>query len=101
MQIAIRKKKENVPLGRTEIECDIAFEKALPSRKEIREALCAAIGASPELLVIVSSKAKFGSKQGVVIAHIYKDKESLKVERKHLLVRDGLAEKPKKDASKK
>lgn len=99
MQVTVTGKKENKALGRTEITCAMAFEKAMPSRKELREAICAATGGKPELLVIVSSKGSFGTKSGVVLAHAYSSKESLAVEKKHLLVRDGLMEKPKKAAA--
>jgi ribosomal protein S24E len=95
MQVTVTGKKENKALGRAEITCAIAFENAMPSRKELREAICAATGAKPDLLVIVSSKGGFGTKSGVVLAHAYESKEGLAVEKKHLLVRDGLMEKPK------
>jgi ribosomal protein S24E len=95
MQVTVTGKRENKALGRMEIACAIVFEKAMPSRKELREAICAATGAKPDLLVIVSSKGGFGTKSGMVLAHAYENKEALAVEKKHLLVRDGLLEKPK------
>ena len=101
MQVTVKGKKENKLLARTELTCDIAFEKAMPSRKELREAICTATGIKPELLVIVSSKGGFGTRSGTVLAHAYDSKEALAVEKKHLLVRDGLVEKPKKAAKSK
>jgi ribosomal protein S24E len=98
MELTIKGKTENKALGRQSIECDLSFDKAMPSRKEIREAICAAIGADPALLVIVSAKGSFGTNTAKVIAHAYKDKAALSVERSYLLVRDGLAEKKKKAA---
>jgi len=98
MQVNIKDKKENKSLGRQEITCDISFEKAKPSRKDLREAICTAIGISPELLVIVSSKGGFGQRSGTVLVHAYANKEALAVEKKHLLVRDGMMEKKKKAA---
>jgi ribosomal protein S24E len=97
MQLVIRDKKENKALKRTEILCEVGFEKTVPSRKEIREAICASTGFSPELLVIVSITGVFGSKKAKVIAHYYQDKNALAVERKYLLIRDGLLEKKKKE----
>jgi len=98
MELAIKEKNENPLLGRTEFACKVAFDAAPPSRKQLREAICAATGIPPELLVIVSIKGAFGSKEANVIAHGYKSKEALAVERKYLLIRDGLAEKEKKPA---
>jgi ribosomal protein S24E len=98
MDLAIKDKKENASLNRTEMTCEVGFEKAMPGRKELREAVCAATGAAPELLVIISAKGGFGTNKAIVKAHAYKSKEAFSVERKHLLVRDGLAEKAKKAA---
>jgi ribosomal protein S24E len=50
------------------------------------------------LLVIVSSKGGFGERSGTVLVHAYVNKEALAVEKKHLLVRDGMMEKKKKAA---
>jgi ribosomal protein S24E len=96
MELAVKGKKENKSLGRTEIVCSVSFSKAMPSRKEIREAICAATGVAPELLAVVSVRGSFGSRQAEVIAHAYKDKQGMAAERSYLLVRDGLAEKKKK-----
>ncbi|MCX6771260.1 MAG: hypothetical protein NTX79_04350 [Candidatus Micrarchaeota archaeon] len=96
MQVNILDKKENKSLQRQEITCGVAFDKAKPSRKDLREAICTATGIAPELMVIVSSKGGFGERSGTVLVHAYASKEGLAVEKKHLLVRDGMAEKKKK-----
>jgi ribosomal protein S24E len=93
MELLVKSRQENKALSRTEMVCEASFDKAVPSRKELREAICAAAGTDPALLVVVSVEAGFGSKRAVVAAHAYKSKEALAVERKHLLVRDGLAQK--------
>ena len=95
MELTIKQKAENKPLGRQQLACELLYDKAMPSRKEIREAICAATGADPALLVIVSAKGGFGSNKAEVLAHLYKDKAAFTLEQKHLLVRDGLMEKPK------
>jgi len=96
MELAITDKKENKTLGRTDITCTISFDKAMPSRKEIREAICAANGAAPDLLVIVSVNGSFGTQKATVLARVYSSKQALAVESRHLLVRDHLAEKKAK-----
>ncbi|VVC01864.1 30S ribosomal protein S24e [uncultured archaeon] len=98
MDVTIKDKKENASLNRQELFCEVTFDKAMPSRKQLREAICAATGVPPELLVIVSAKGGFGTAKAVVEAHAYKDKGALSVERRYLLVRDGLLEKQKKAA---
>ena len=96
MELAITDKKENKSLARTEITASISFDKAMPSRKEIREALCAATGVAPEQLVIISATGNFGTQKATVLAHTYASKEAAAIEGKHLLVRDGLAQKAEK-----
>jgi len=96
MELLIKDKKENHSLLRQEISCELSYEKAMPPRKQIREAICAATGADPALLVVVSAKGAFGTNKAVVLARIYKSKEALGVEGRHLLIRDGLAEKKAK-----
>ena len=98
MQVNVKDKKENKSLSRQEITCEISFEKAKPSRKDLRDAICTATGIAPELLVIVSSTGGFGQRSGTVLVHAYASKEALSVEKKHLLVRDGMMEKKKKAA---
>jgi ribosomal protein S24E len=98
MELIVKDKHENKALGRQELTCELSFDKATPARKQMREAICAATGIAPELLIIVSAKGAFGTNKAIVLAHAYKDKQSAAVERKHLLVRDGLAEKGKKQA---
>lgn len=100
MELAVKDKSENKAIGRTEFVCELSFDKATPSRKQIREAVCAAVGCSPELLVIVSANGNFGSQKATVSAHVYKDKQSISLAGHHLLIRDGLAEKAKKEAKK-
>ena len=101
MELKITNKKENKALERDEYFGVLSFDKAMPSRKVMREAICAATGAIPELLVIVSAKGEYGTNKASVIAHVYKDKAKMSAERHYLLVRDGLAEKKKKEPKKK
>lgn len=99
MDLTVKDKYENKAIGRQDITCELSFDKATPSRKQVREAICAATGVAPELLVIVSMDGAFGTNKATVVAHAYKDKAALSVERRHLLVRDGMAEKEKKQTA--
>jgi len=100
MDIEIRERKENKPLGRQELLCSLAFEKEVPSRKAVREALCAALGVAPELLVVEWIRGGFGTRGAEARAHIYKEKAGAAAAARHLLVRDGLAQKKKKEEKK-
>lgn len=94
--------KENRILGRREIAADVSFEKSTPPRKEIKDFLCGKIGANPESAVISNISSKFGSRSAVVILHVYADKKAaLATEPRHILVRDGMAEKKAAPAAQK
>jgi ribosomal protein S24E len=99
MDLTIKNKAENKALGRTVLTCEIMFDKAVPSRKEIREAICAATGADPAQLIIVSVLNRFGERRAIATAHQYATKAGAGVAKKHLLIRDGLAQKEKKAAA--
>lgn len=101
MEMDVRDKKENKLLGRQEISFSVKYEKAMPSRKEMREALSTAMGANAELLVIKHASGTFGAKEAKGIAYLYSDKEAAQKEVKHLRVRDGLAAKEEKKKDKK
>ena len=96
MELSIKNKEENKLLKMQTLTCEVSFEKAIPSRKQIRDAICAATGVDPPLLVVSSIKGQFGAQKAIVVAHAYANKESLAVEKKHLLVRDGLIQKEAK-----
>jgi len=100
MDLTVKSKRENPALSRQEMECVVSFDKAVPSRKQLREAIAAATGADQQLLVIVSVGTEYGSKEAFVSARLYASKGALAIERRHLLVRDGLAEKKAKGGKK-
>ncbi|GEM_PF-1150458 len=99
MELSINNKSDNNSLNRQEIDCTVSFDKQMPSRKKLRQEIASAAGVDEKLLIIVSAQGAYGTNTAKVIAHIYKDKESmLATEKEHLLMRDGLIEKqePKK-----
>lgn len=96
MELSIKNKEENKLLSMQTLTCEVSFDKAVPSRKQIREAVCAASGVDPSLLVIDTITGQFGTQKAIVKAHAYASKEALAVEKKHLLVRDGLVQKEEK-----
>ncbi|MBU0586798.1 30S ribosomal protein S24e [Candidatus Micrarchaeota archaeon] len=97
MDAKITKKKENLLLGRDEVLVAIEFEKATPTRKEVKDLVCGKIGANPETVVIREVKHKFGIKEVDILLHVYKDKETMaSVEPHYVLVREGMAQKKEK-----
>ncbi len=97
MNISIDSKNTNALLNRTDVKFSIAFEGGIPSRKQVREALAAALSVPAERIVVVRLDSSFGVHTLSGIAHLYPTPEAaLKGEKKHLLIRDGLATKVEK-----
>lgn len=103
MNLNIISEKENNLLQRKELALTIQYDKATPTRKEIREAVSSKLSANPETVFIRNITSKFGIKEIDALIHIYFSKEAgLKTEPWHILVRDNMAEKkPKKEKKKK
>jgi len=78
MEIKVVEDKENPFFNRREISFYVHGFEATPKRDEIRQEVCKRLNLSPELTVIISINQRFGIKQCTVLAHSYKDKESLK-----------------------
>lgn len=101
MNIENVSKKENKFLERVEIKATIFYESATPSRKEIKEAICTKNGLNPENAVLRELKTTFGAKKAEALVHAYENKEKMmKTEPLYVLVREGLAEKKKKEKKK-
>lgn len=97
MNISIDSKNTNALLNRTDVKFSIAFEGGIPSRKQVREALAAALSVPAERIVVVRLDSSFGVHTLAGGAHLYPTPEAaLKSEKKHLLIRDGLATKAEK-----
>ncbi|MEM1577865.1 MAG: 30S ribosomal protein S24e [Candidatus Pacearchaeota archaeon] len=77
MEILNKEIKENPLLHRDELKLNIRFDKSVPSRKEIKQNLSKIFNVNEELISIRKIETFFGSKEMVVYAFIYKDKEWL------------------------
>jgi small subunit ribosomal protein S24e len=96
MEITIDGKKENKSLERNEVAFTIKFEKVIPSRKEVREELARMLSADAKLLVVDAMNGIYGAQAAKGTARTYKDAKRMAVERRYLLVRNGLVEKKEK-----
>ena len=99
MEVKIISKKENPLLSRTEIVFEVYHGgEATPSRDQVRESLSKMIKAKKETLVIDHMSPNFGRAQTAGYAKLYSSKEmALKMERRAILIRNGLIEKPKEE----
>lgn len=95
MDIDVSSRRENRLLKRTELELTVKHPNSpTPKRQEVRELIAKTLGVSKDGVVVYSMKSSFGSNETLVSAKAYTDKAAaLETENKHILVRNGLAEK--------
>jgi small subunit ribosomal protein S24e len=98
MDIVVVSKRDNVLLGRTEVEFRIVHTKEkTPDRDSVRDKLAAIMNEKKETVIIDSMRSQFGKPESLGYAKIYKTKEkAMRVERDRTLVRNKLKEKKAK-----
>ena len=98
MELEIVAKRENPLLKRTEVRFRVLHpNEVTPGRAALREQLALVLHATRDIVVVDFSRSEFGRAASRGYAKVYKSKEdALKVERKHILVRNGLREAEKK-----
>ena len=98
MEVEVVAKRENPFLKRTEVQFKVSHpNEVTPGRAALREALAKVLHATRDIVVVDFSRSEFGRAASRGYAKVYKSKEdALKVERKHILVRNGLREAEKK-----
>ncbi|MBC8495631.1 hypothetical protein H8D36_05740 [archaeon] len=81
----ITTQKENQLLGRTEVEAEIAFTGATPSREDLKKQLAQQLKTKESLVIITSIRTNYGESVAVIQANVYtKDKEIADTESKHM-----------------
>ncbi len=98
MDIKVISEKHNLLLGRKEYLFEVAHpEGPTPKRDEVRKALAEALKVPKDRLILEWMRARFGVQRSRGSAHAYDSKDLVnKVVREHILIRNGLKEKPQK-----
>jgi len=98
MDIVVVSKRDNVLLGRMEVEFRIVHTKEkTPDRESVREKLAAILNEKKDTVVIDSMKSQFGKPESLGYAKIYVTKEkAMRVERDRTLVRNKFKERKAK-----
>lgn len=102
METEVLSRKENPLLDRVEIEFRTRHpSEPTPTRDALREEIAKIAKAKKDLVIIDRMDSDFGRPETTGYAKIYKNKDKiLSVERKHILIRNGLL-KPEKEPAKK
>ncbi|GEM_PF-444368 len=101
MNVDIKSTVENKLLSRKEIEAEVSYEGATPSRGDIKQSICGKIGANPDLVVLREINTGFGKQMAKVVAHSYENVDALaNTEPEHIQKRFKVGkakEEPKKE----
>jgi len=98
MDLDIVKEFDNKLLHRKEYQLEVKIAGAPPSRKDLKEAFAARVGAKPEVVIVDRIEPKFGSRGWLGSVRVYDTEAHLKnIELAHKLTRGG--KKKKKGAA--
>jgi ribosomal protein S24E len=105
MNVDIKSKTDNKLLDRKEIQADVSYSGATPSRADLKQAVCGKAGINPDMSVLRDVQTTYGKQMATVVLHAYEKMESLMaVEPEHIRKRDKIGEpakeEPKKEAPK-
>ncbi|MCJ2564257.1 MAG: 30S ribosomal protein S24e [Candidatus Thermoplasmatota archaeon] len=102
METELLSRRENPLFERIEVEFRTRHaSEPTPTRDALREEIAKIAKAKKDLVIIDSMNSDFGRPETTGYAKIYKSKDKiLSVERKHILIRNGLL-KPEKEPAKK
>jgi small subunit ribosomal protein S24e len=102
MKIEIIDKIENPLLNRRELSFKIFHKSVTPSRNEVRNKLISVLNLKKETVILGSVKSKFGLKESLGIARVYKSEDRARqVESKFLIEKNFKEKKPNIKSSKK
>ena len=100
MEVEIVTRRDNLLLKRTEVRFRVSHPaEPSPQRAALRDQLAKALHATRDIVIVDFARSEFGRATSRGYAKVYKSKEdALHVERRHILVRNGLLEAEKKEA---
>lgn len=103
METEILSRRENPLLDRVEIEFRTRHpSEPTPTRDALREEIAKIAKGKKDLVIIDRVDSDFGRPETTGYAKVYKNKDKiLSVERKHILIRNGLLKPEKKEPAKK
>ncbi|MBU0532618.1 hypothetical protein KKB44_03935 [Candidatus Micrarchaeota archaeon] len=104
MNVDIKSTVENKLLSRKEIEAEVSYEGATPSRVDIKQSICGKIGANPDLVVLREINTFFGKQMAKIVAHSYENADALAntepehIQKRYKVGKEAPKEEPKAEA---
>ena len=78
MDLKILSKKEEPLLSRTIVEAEVSFDKATPSKSEIKSALAKSLGKDEKLIVVKGLYSGYGVRKAKNVSYAYENEEIMK-----------------------
>ena len=78
MDLKILSRKEEPLLSRTRVEAEVSFDKATPSKSEIRNALAKSLGKDEKLIVVKGLYSGYGVRKAKNVSYAYENEEIMK-----------------------
>ena len=78
MDLKILSKKEEPLLSRTIVEAEVSFDKATPSKSEIKNALAKSLGRDEKLIVVKGIYTGYGVRKARNVSYAYENEEVMK-----------------------
>lgn len=78
MELKILNKEEYPLLARTRIKSEIIFERATPSKAEVKSQLSKDLGKDEKLIVVKNIYTKYGLKKAINLSYVYENEEAMK-----------------------
>ncbi len=103
MEIEIITKKENLLIGRVEVDFKISHPKEItPKRKDVRDEIAKLLEVQKDRIVVDRMNSEFGKPETLGYAKVYKSKgDALQIETKAVLKRNNLFEEKKEKVGEK
>ena len=99
MEVSVLSEKVNNTVGRKELSVEVSYSGPTPKRSDLKDAVIAKVGSSPDLTIIKKVEQLAGRTAVRLNVFIYSDDETLKrVEHLYVLKREGLDEESKAKA---
>ncbi len=93
MDIKIIKEKNNALLNRRELNLNIGFDGATPSRSDLKAKVAAMLNVAQELVIIQKMEKQFGKQAVSAYVKIYENADRMKqVEAKYVIERNAMPE---------
>jgi len=100
MEFKITDKKEEPLLSRTRVEAEVSFDKATPSKSDIKKALVKELGKDEKLIVVKKVFTGYGVRKAKSVSYAYENEKAMSAIELKAKEKEGAANKEAEEAPK-